>query len=110
MTQLVESQLEIMIVMTAGGCAAGMIQSLFIAYRKIVFYSKIKDIALELLSWIVSAFLLSEFLYVCDNGKITFTALVSSSIGLLLWKKSFCAILTRTGERDGEEKRRSKRI
>lgn len=108
MTQLVKNQLEIMIVMTAGGCAAGMIQSLFNAYRRVAFSSGIKDMALELFSWIAGGFLLSEFLYVCDNGKITFTALAASAIGLLLWKKTFCAILTRTGEYNGEENRQSK--
>ena len=60
--------------------------------------------ASELCCWIVIGFMISEFFYYCDNGKVTFSGIIWFLFGLLLWKRFFCDILIMTGGRNGKEK------
>ena len=110
MSDLVRSQLTIFFVMTTGGLAAGLCMEVFRLFVKIRKLKGIGEKAAGLLSFVMAGVLAAEFLYFCDNGKITLTATASFLIGLWLWKRLFYGILTLTEAENGEKERRSKRI
>ena len=110
MTELVRHQSEIFLVMGGCGLVMGLVQDVFHRFAELRKFGKIKAFAMELCYWIVTGFMISEFFYFCDNGKISFSGIVSFLSGLWLWKNLFCDILTPIGGRDGEEKGTDKYI
>lgn len=54
---------------------------------------KVIKAAMEAVFWIISAFVISAFLYYSCFGKMTFTALLGLLTGLLLWKKILHGII-----------------
>ena len=106
MTELVRSQLNIFFVMTAGGIAAGLVLDVFRTFARMRRLGKVMAAVMELAAWIGAGFMLSEFFYYCDNGKVSFEGIASIIAGLLLWKKFFCGILETVGGDYGEEKNR----
>ena len=104
MTELIRSQLNIFFVMTLGGMAAGLVLDVFEAFSQIRCAGKLGAAAAELIAWITVGFLVSEFMFFCDNGKVSFEGIMSFIAGLLLWKKCFCDILRPVGGDYGKEK------
>lgn len=110
MSDLLRSQLTIFFVMGCCGIAAGLCYELFKNFSRIKRLNRFWNVAAELSCFCVIGVLISEAFFYCDNGKITMTGIGSFLVGLWLWKKVFCGILTLTEEEHGEEERRSKRI
>ncbi|MBR5230001.1 MAG: spore cortex biosynthesis protein YabQ [Firmicutes bacterium] len=110
MTELIRSQLLIIMAMTGCGLAGGLVQAVFRSFVMARSLPAWAAVFMELAGWAVVGFMISEFLYFCDNGKITFVGIISFAAGLLLWKKMFCDILTLTGGEDGKEKRTDKPV
>ena len=116
MSNLIKSELFIFMVMSGCGMAAGLIGELFKSYIAVKRPGPLGYIVTQLGMYVAVGVLISEFLYYCDNGKITATGIGSFLIGLRLWKKLFCGILTLTEAENGEngendeEKRQSKFI
>ena len=104
MTELVRSQLNIFFVMTAGGMAAGLVLYVFRTFARMRRLGKVMAAVVEISAWIGTGFMLSEFFYYCDNGKVSFEGIASIIAGLLLWKKFFCGILESVGGYYGKEK------
>ena len=113
MSPLIRSQLVIFLVMTVCGIAAGLISELFKRYSTVFGFKGMRRTATELALYAVVGVLINEFLYYCDNGKITATGMGSFLVGLWLWKRLFYGILTLTEANDGEnveEEGRSKSL
>ena len=110
MTELVRSQSEIFLVMTGCGLTAGLVQDVFCRFTEIRRTGRVGAAVMELFYWVVTGFLVSEFFYFCDNGKVSFSGIASFLLGLWLWKRLFCDILTPIGGRDGKEKGTDKYI
>ena len=110
MTELVKSQSEIFLVMGGCGLTAGLVHDIFYKFMEIRRTGKVASAIMELFYWIVTGFLVSEFFYFCDNGKISFSGIASFLLGLWLWKRLFCDILTPIGGNDGNEKGTDKYI
>ena len=50
-------------------------------------------IFIESLFWVVSAVIISRFLYYCSFGRLTLYSAIGFFAGLILWKKLCCVIL-----------------
>lgn len=110
MSGLIRSELIIFLVMAVCGITAGLIGGLFKSYITARGLRKFGSIVMQLIMYAIVGVMISEFFYFCDNGKITATGIGSFLIGLLLWKKFFCGILTVTEGDNDEDKGRSKRF
>ena len=110
MSGLIRSELIIFLVMAVCGITAGLIGGLFKSYITARGLRKFGSIVMQLIMYAIVGVMISEFFYFCDNGKITATGIGSFLIGLLLWKKFFCGILTVTEGDNNEDKGRSKRF
>ena len=110
MSGLIRSELVIFLVMAVCGITAGLIGGLFKSYITARGLRKFGSIVMQLIMYAIVGVMISEFFYYCDNGKLTATGVGSFLIGLLLWKKFFCGILTVTEGDNDEDKGRSKRF
>ena len=110
MSGLIRSELLIFLVMAVCGITAGLIGGLFKSYITARGLRKFGSIVMQLIMYAIVGVMISEFFYYCDNGKLTATGVGSFLIGLLLWKKFFCGILTVTEGDNDEDKGRSKHI
>ena len=110
MSGLIRSELIIFLVMAVCGITAGLIGGLFKSYITARGLRKFGSIVMQLIMYAIVGVMISEFFYYCDNGKLTATGVGSFLIGLLLWKKFFCGILTVTEGDNDEDKGRSKRF
>lgn len=108
MSGLIKSELTIFIVMTGCGMAAGLLAEIFKSCAAVRGYGQFGRTVMEIILFVLIGVMISEFFYYCDNGKITVTGIGSFLIGLWLWKKFFCGILTLTEADNDEEKRRGK--
>ena len=108
MTELVRSQLNIFFIMIMGGLTAGLVLDVFRTFSHMRRHGKVRGALMEVAGWICVGFLISDFFYYCDNGKITFEGIASLIGGLLLWKRVFCDILKQIGGNYGEEKNKRK--
>ncbi len=102
MTELIGKQLFTIGIMFSAGLCAGIMNDVFKTFEE-KFSGKITYIILELIKYVVIAYLIGEFNFFGRNGKITFTAIASFFIGLLLWSKYFCGTIA-VGE-NNEQKR-----
>ena len=105
MSGLIRSELIIFLVMAVCGITAGLIGGLFKSYITARGLRKFGSIVMQLIMYAIVGVMISEFFYYCDNGKLTATGVGSFLIGLLLWKKFFCGILTLTEAENGEKER-----
>lgn len=104
MTELIQYQLKIIGVMCYCGLAAGLIMDIFRLFIKRFFsHNKIMSVIMKALCCIVIAFLIGDFSFYCQNGKLTFLGTGVFFAGLWLWRKVFYGIIV-TGEKD-EQKR-----
>ena len=110
MSGLIRSELIIFLVMAVCGITAGLIGGLFKSYITARGLRKFGSIVMQLIMYAIVGVMISEFFYFCDNGKITATGIGSFLMGLWLWKKFFCDILTLTEADNDKEKGRSKNI
>ena len=95
MTLLIKKQLFTMLVMCLGGLATGIVINIFSLF-KIRFFSKQPKIKyiIDMIEVPVIAYLIGEYSYFCQNGKLTVTGLASLFVGLLLWYKYFYDIIS----------------
>lgn len=110
MSSLIRSELIIFLVMAASGLAAGLLSGLFKSFIAIRGYGRFGSAMTELALYAIIGVMISEFFYYCDNGKITATGIGSFLIGLWLWKRFFCGILTLTEGKDDEKEGRNKQL
>ena len=110
MSELIRSELMIFLVMSGCGMSAGLVAEVFKKFIDMKGFRRIGNIITQLVMYAVIGVMISEFFYYCDNGKLTATGMGSFLIGLLLWKKFFCGILTVTEGDNDEDKGRSKRF
>lgn len=110
MSGLIRSELIIFLVMTACGMTAGLMGEIFKSYITARGLRKFGSIVMQLIMYAIVGVMISEFFYYCDNGKITATGIGSFLMGLWLWKKFFCDILTLTEADNDKEEGRSKHI
>ncbi len=119
MTELISKQLWTMLIMAASGMCIGILINTFNRLRMSLLKSqkvqkgdslaaKIFQKAYIMCFFIpecmIYAYLISEFAFLGQNGKITFTAIGSFFAGLLLWLKYFCGTIN-PGE-NNEQKRK----
>ena len=91
--------------MCLGGAAAGLIDDTFKLFEKKFFPGKKSVIMAKVLGEaLVIAYVFGEYSFYCQNGKLTFIGIVSFFVGLLLWHKYFCDIIS-VGE-ENEQKRK----
>ena len=98
MTILIKKQLIVMISMTICGLGTGMILDIFkIFVRRFFDKNTLATIITGIIEAIVIAYLIEEYLFFCQNGKITLVSMVAFFIGLLLWYKYFYEIISLGG-------------
>lgn len=94
MTDLIQSQLKTIFVMGYCGLTAGLIIDVFRLFaRRFLKGKKIGDFMVKILCCIVIAFLIGEFSFYCQNGKLSFSGAVVFFAGLWLWRKFFYGIM-----------------
>jgi hypothetical protein len=94
MTDLIESQLKIIGTMVYCGITTGLVVDTFRLFARRFFPKKrIAKAILVLVCSVVIAFLIGEFGFYCQNGKLTFAGGVCFVAGLLLWKRYFYDII-----------------
>lgn len=81
MTVLIKKQILIIFIMFFAGMTAGMIDEVC----KIA-----NNIFLRIIGFMVIGCMIGEYLYYCNDGKINFVAVLSTYIGLSLWKSCIC--------------------
>lgn len=110
MTILIKKQLLTIAIMCLGGTAAGLINDVFRLFEKRFFRnSKIIRGVIVVAEAIVIAYLFGEYSFLCQNGKITFIGIVSFFVGLLLWHKYFCDIIS-IGEENEQKREEAPRV
>lgn len=110
MTILIEKQLIVMLCMSICGLGAGMIIDIFkIFVRRFFDKNTLATIITGIMNAMVIAYLVEEYLFFCQNGKITFVSIVAFFIGLLLWYKYFYDIIS-LGEFDEQKRKKTTRV
>lgn len=103
MSELIQSQLKTIAVMMYCGLTAGLVLDVFRLFiRRFCRGRKIMSKAVKIFCCITIAFLVSDFLFFCENGKITATSAIVFAVGLWLWRKFFYDIIG-TGEKDEQK-------
>ncbi|MBR6528412.1 MAG: hypothetical protein IKT62_00105 [Firmicutes bacterium] len=104
MTVLISKQLTIIFYMCACGLCAGLVLDIFkIFVRRFFDKNTIATIIIGIIAAVVIAYLIEEYSFFCQNGKLSMTGAVSFFVGLWLWCKNFCDIIS-LGE-NNEQKR-----
>lgn len=94
MTELILEQIRTIIVMSYCGMTSGLIIDVFRLFiSRFIEGSYILKIIIKIFCCIAIAFLIGDFIFYCQNGKITFLGMAAFTIGLLLWRKFFCDII-----------------
>lgn len=104
MTELIKSQLIVMLTMLYCGLCAGLIADVFRAFAEVRHVHCWVKGVLSGVFFLCIGFLYSEFAFFCDNGKISFLGIFSFLAGLWLWKRFFCGILFMGEENEKKEK------
>lgn len=95
MTELIERQVLIILYMTSCGFCSGLIIDTFRLFQKRFFEeNKLSWTIICVSLTITIAFLIEEYLLKCQNGKVTFVSIGAFFVGLLLWYKYFCDIIS----------------
>lgn len=93
MSELIKSQLMIMIVMIYCGLASGLINEFFTLIRLRFIKWKWLSGTVQVIGYLFIGFLFGKFLYYCNWGKLSFEAAVCFLIGLWLWRKFLYGII-----------------
>ncbi len=93
MTQLIQAQLLTITIMFCCGVCGGLIRELYTAAAASVRLKGGLRGIYEASYFLCLGFLFSEFNLFCENGRLSFTGIISFLAGLLLWKRFFCGIL-----------------
>lgn len=109
MTELIKSQLIVMLTMLYCGLCAGLIADVFRTFAEVRHVHRWGKGVLGVVFFLCIGFLYSEFAFFCVNGKISFLGIFSFLTGLWLWKRAFCGILF-MGEDDGKKEKKFKGI
>lgn len=104
MTELIKSQLIVILTMLYCGLCAGLIADVFRAFAEVRHVHRWVKGVLGGVFFLCIGFLYSEFAFFCDNGKISFLGIFSFLAGLWLWKRFFCGILFMGEENEKKEK------
>jgi hypothetical protein len=108
MTVLITKQLTIIFYMCACGLCAGLVLDIFkIFVRRFFDKNTLATIITGIIEAIVIAYLIEEYLFFCQNGKVTFVSIVSFFVGLLLWYKYFYDIISLGDENEQKRKETS---
>lgn len=97
-TELIAEQVKTVAVMVGAGVVVGSLWSIKkygqekIGEIKIIGRVKVKEL-IEIIFWIITALVYSNFVYYCSYGVITFHGIIGFLAGILLWKKICCGIL-----------------
>jgi len=94
MTELIRSQIGVIIVMTYCGMTAALIYDFFTLFiERFIKKNKICKVAARVLGYVVIGMLTADFAMYCQNGKVTFMGLVCFAFGLWLWNRFFYGII-----------------
>lgn len=90
MTELIQKQLVVIIVMGYCGLTSGLIMETFRLFNQTFFNeNKVAKAIMKIFCVAVIAFLIGEFSFYCQNGKLTIVGAALFFAGLWLWRKFF---------------------
>ena len=104
MTELIKSQLIVMLTMLYCGLCAGLIADVFRAFAEVRHVRRRVKSMMGGIFFLCIGFLYSEFALFCDNGKRSFLGIFFFLAGLWLWKRFFCGILFMGEDNEKKEK------
>lgn len=94
MTDLIYEQVETIIVMGYCGMTSGLVADVFRLFiKRFIKQNPILRAMLKIFCCIIIAFMIGDFIFYCQNGKLTFLGLAAFATGPLLWRKFFCDII-----------------
>lgn len=94
MTDLIQSQLKMVVVMAYCGLTAGLITEVFRLFiSRFLEGKKILTILTKIVCCAAIAFLIGDFSFFCENGRISLTGAAAFAAGLWLWRKFFYGII-----------------
>ena len=94
MTELIQSQIGVIIVMTYCGLTAALIYDFFTVFiKRFIKNNKAGQAAVRVFGYVVIGMLTADFAMYCQNGRVTFTGLVCFVTGLWLWRRFFYGII-----------------
>lgn len=110
MSDLIQSQTGIIIVMIYCGMLAALIYDVFTLFiRRFIKRVKIIRIIVRLLGYAVIGFAVADFCMYCQNGKITLTGFGCFACGVWLWRKFLYDIIDE-GEKHEQKGEKTQRI
>ena len=110
MTELIQRQLITIFFMSICGLNIGLVTDIFKVFvRYLLGNKKYLVVIIYILETIVMAYLIQEYSFFCQNGKITFMGIVAFFIGLLLWYKYFYGIIS-LGEEHEQKRKEAPRV
>ncbi len=110
MTELIGKQLSIMIIMCACGLCAGLVLDIFRLFKRRFFKDNtVATMGIGIFAAIVLSYLIEEYSYFCQNGKLTFTGGAAFFVGLWLWYKYFYGIIS-LGENNEQKRKKTPRV
>lgn len=107
MTELIQKQMKIMFFMFVCGISVGLVVDLFNFFvRELLGKYKYLRVIIDVVGAMIVAYLISEYAYFCQNGKITYIGIVTFFGGLLLWYKYFYDIIS-IGEKNEQKRKKT---
>ena len=95
MTELIEKQIIVILYMSSCGFCSGIVIDTFRLFQRRFFKeNKLSWVVICVSLSITISFLMEEYLFKCQNGKVTFMSAGAFFVGLWLWYKYFCDIIT----------------
>ena len=96
--------------MSVCGLSIGLVLDVFKVFvRHLLGNNKYFRVILYALEAIVLSYLIQEYSFFCQNGKISFTGVMAFFVGLLLWYKYFYDIIS-LGEFDEQKRKKTTRV
>ncbi len=97
-SELIAEQIKTVVVMFGAGVVVGSLWDIKKYGQEkigtIQIVGKIKTkVIIEIVFWIITAVVYSNFMYYCSYGVVTFHGIIGFLAGILLWKKICCGIL-----------------
>lgn len=94
--------------MSICGLNIGLVIDIFKLFvRQFLKNNKYIEIIIYLIETLVISYLIQEYSFYCQNGKITFAGVVAFFGGLLLWYKKFYGIISLGEENEQKRKKTS---
>ena len=95
MTELIKEQIITSASMIACGFSAGLVYYILNLFEHRIFEkAKWSEPIICAISTILISYLIGEYLYFSQNGKVTFYGSILFFVGLWLWYKYFCVIIS----------------